>query len=134
MVEDLQKRPKLYIIEIAMKYQKGLHIICDIEQASFTALSDVNSFKLFIEQLVQTNSLTATGAVYHSFENGGFTAIVGLTESHLSVHTWPEFKRVTFDIFLSNYLKVNDGTCLNMSKDIQKYFDGLVEQEHQIQR
>ncbi len=49
-------------------------------------------FKSFVELLMEEFNLTSVGEVYHDFPNGGFTGVVCLTESHLSIHTWPEQK------------------------------------------
>ncbi|MFW9920447.1 MAG: S-adenosylmethionine decarboxylase family protein [Candidatus Thorarchaeota archaeon] len=34
-----------------------------------------------------------------NLQTGGTTAFALLSESHISVHTWPEFKKVVIDIF-----------------------------------
>jgi S-adenosylmethionine decarboxylase len=117
-----------------MKYNKGLHIICDIDSATVETLSNMELFKTLVHEQIQLHNLTSTGSVFHSFSNGGFTAVVGLTESHLSVHTWPEFGKATFDIFLSNFMQVNNGTCETIAASIQEYFGGKVSQIHRIQR
>jgi len=117
-----------------MKYKPGLHIICDIDEVNASILSDMDSFKNLIHGLIHQHQLSATGEVFHAFENGGYTAVIGLTESHLSVHTWPEFGKLTFDIFLSNFMQVNDGICENIALEIQSFFSGKVSQIHRIQR
>lgn len=117
-----------------MDYKKGLHIVCDLEQVDPSMLSKMSQFKALIETLIEKHSLSSTGAVFHQFNEGGYTAVVGLTESHLSIHTWPEFGRLTYDIFLSNFLQVNDGICEHISLEIQDFFGGIVTQIHRIER
>ena len=36
---------------------------------------------------------------YHEFSGGGYTAVALLSESHASIHTWPELGRVRYDVF-----------------------------------
>ena len=36
----------------------------------------------------------------HEFEGGGFTGVALLAESHISVHTWPEYRYASFDIYM----------------------------------
>lgn len=38
-------------------------------------------------------------SVSHNFMNGGITALLIISESHISVHTWPERNLVLIDIF-----------------------------------
>jgi len=41
----------------------------------------------------------------HSFEGGGFTGVALLSESHITVHTWPEHNYAAFDIFMCGQTK-----------------------------
>lgn len=44
--------------------------------------------------------LKSIGEVWHKFDGaGGVTAIVALTESHLTVHTYPEHGVATFNLY-----------------------------------
>jgi len=36
---------------------------------------------------------------YVKFENGGYTAFALLAESHISIHTYPEYKSIFLDVF-----------------------------------
>ncbi|RZL53770.1 MAG: S-adenosylmethionine decarboxylase, partial [Pedobacter sp.] len=56
------------------------------------------------------------------------------TESHLSIHTWPEFKLATFDIFLSNYQKDNTQKVKKIYKSVLAFFDGKELQKNEIVR
>jgi S-adenosylmethionine decarboxylase len=93
-----------------MAYHPGLHLIADFSSQEFSALTTYQPVKQLFDQLIADYELVKIGEVYHNFPGGGFTGVVCLAESHLSVHTWPEHQRVTFDVFLSNYLRVNDAT------------------------
>lgn len=46
-----------------------------------------------------TEVIGKEGAVDSKQQNGGITAFALLSESHISVHTWPEFGKVMVDIF-----------------------------------
>ncbi len=44
---------------------------------------------------------TVLNSTFHHFGNGyGFTGVVSLAESHMSIHTWPERDFVALDIFM----------------------------------
>lgn len=101
---------------VAATYMTGKHIIVDGVGLRSASLNDVELFRAMIEPRIEMLGLVSVGTVYHAFPGGGFTAVVCLTESHLSIHTWPEHGRVTFDVFLSNFTKNNDAAG-----------DGLVE-------
>jgi S-adenosylmethionine decarboxylase len=78
--------------------------------------------------------LQKVGEAYHSFAGGGYTAVIALTESHLSIHTWPEHHYITFDIFISSYLKDNTRVTQQVYEEIKDYFDAEVVFEKRIDR
>ncbi len=103
-----------------MSYQPGLHIIGEISVTDQQLLSTCQPVKVCIDGLIKTYGLINLGEVYHDFTPQGFTAVVCLSESHLSLHAWPEYQRVHLDVYLSNFLKNNDAVT-------HAVFDGLVE-------
>jgi S-adenosylmethionine/arginine decarboxylase-like enzyme len=61
--------------------------------------------------------LTPVGLVFHQFgsalEPAGATGAVMLAESHLAVHTWPETKAVTLDLYVCNFSQDNSSAARN---------------------
>lgn len=112
----------------------GLHIVANFGVTELAKLKKFESFRAFITAEIVSLKLTRVGEVYHNFETGGYTAVVCLTESHLSVHTWPENHYVTFDIFLSNYLKDNRATTSSLYAKAKEYFNATVLFEQIIER
>jgi S-adenosylmethionine decarboxylase len=94
----------------------------------------MDSFRQGILMQVEELGLHRLGEVFHEFPNRAFTAVICLTESHISVHTWPEFQRVTFDVFLSNFEHVNDDKAASLAHWIQMFFDGEIAQRKEVYR
>lgn len=112
----------------------GLHIIANFVVTDRTPLADSTIFKNFIDKEIKSFGLTQVGEIYHSFANGGFTAVVCLTESHISIHTWPESSYLTFDIFLSNYLKDNTDITTAIYQHLKTFLNASVVFEQTIKR
>jgi S-adenosylmethionine decarboxylase len=87
-----------------------------------------------VDDLIVRHDLQKLGEVYHNFSPEGFTGVVCLSESHLSIHTWPEHGKINLDIYLSNHLRQNDGTVAAIYDSIKKHFSAAVEQEQIIKR
>ena len=115
-------------------YLKGLHVIKSIKTHSNLRLKTYDTFKTVLEALIADFGLQKLGEVYHNFSPEGFTAVICLSESHISVHTWPEHHLVNYDIYLSNYERVNDDTVRKIDQIFETYFEGTVLQENQINR
>lgn len=106
-----------------MNYNPGLHVIGELKTKQTQLLIDVEAAHNFINNRIRFYELHKLGDHYHSFgADSGFTGIVCLTESHISIHTWPEHDYVTIDIYLSNYLQVNEGKAKNFFNDCLDYF------------
>jgi len=117
-----------------MAYNPGLHILAEFNTKKNEFLLSSDACRKLFSQLVSSHHLTQVGEVYHDFETGGFTAIICLTESHLSIHTWPEFKLATFDIFLSNYQKDNSEKVKAIYNEVLTFFEGTEIQKHELTR
>ena len=104
-------------------YMPGLHILAEIKTEDVDKLCDAHGFMSMIEVAIQDLQLKEVGRVVHAFDGAGFTAVVCLTESHLSIHTWPEYGHLTFDVFLSNFSRNNDNACRTLYEMVQTYFN-----------
>ena len=112
----------------------GLHIIANLKTLNSEKLKDFKPFKAFASEVIKKYSLTSVGEVYHNFEGGGYTGVLCLTESHLSIHTWPEHHYITFDVFLSNYLKDNRKVTELIYREVIEFFNADVAFEQIIDR
>lgn len=117
-----------------MIYQPGLHILSEFDSKKTEYLSTHAPCRIFFEDLVRHHQLAKVGEVYHDFDGGGFTAVICLTESHLSIHTWPEFGLATFDIFLSNYQKDNTAKVRAICQQVLDFFEATERQHTELIR
>jgi S-adenosylmethionine decarboxylase len=105
-------------------YALGLHVLATFG-APAARLRDAVGSRQFFAALVARLGLVCVGEVYHEFaENQGFTAVLALTESHLSIHTWPEHELATFDVFLSNFRQDNHATVRQVYQETLTFFGG----------
>ncbi len=77
----------------------GTHIIQELYDAPFDKLNDdTYMINTLVEQAKQQNA-TIIDTHWHRFEPYGISQIVILAESHISIHTWPEDKYQSLDIY-----------------------------------
>lgn len=103
-------------------YDPGLHILAELTTNDSSLLSDYSAAKEFFNARILQYGLNSLGEVWHNFPGGGYTGVICLTESHIAIHTWPEHGIVTFDVYLSNFTKNNDGTTRSMFNDTVGFF------------
>ena len=77
----------------------GLHITVDLYGAS--RLDDIDYIEEVIKECVDTCGANLLHIHLHHFTSTfGVTGVAVLSESHISVHTWPETNFAAFDIFM----------------------------------
>jgi S-adenosylmethionine decarboxylase len=77
----------------------GRHCLLNVYGCNSDILDDINFMMTVLENAANTCGATIISKAHHKFEPQGFTAILLLSESHISVHTYPEHKSAAFDIF-----------------------------------
>jgi len=117
-----------------MSYQPGLHIIAELSSSKNDLLQTFSFVRQLLNSQIHKYNLQKLGEVYHNFEPGGFTAVICLSESHISLHSWPEYQRINMDIYLSNYQRANDHTAQAIYEEVMQFFDAELISCQQIKR
>lgn len=77
----------------------GRHILLEAYGCNVDLLEDVDS----VEQIMTGAALAAGAEVrevtFHQFSPQGVSGVVVIAESHLTIHTWPEFGYAAIDVF-----------------------------------
>lgn len=106
--------------------KRSLHILADLyhcagDQIYFTGKARVRRKAL---ALIRRAGFTIIASRFHKFTanphgsarrraegamagEGGITGVVIVSESHLTIHTWPERRYVNLDVFFCNYSRDN---------------------------
>lgn len=115
-------------------YSPGLHKLVTLSVQDVDKLIDSKSFIQITEGLLKQFSLEKVGVVVHDFDNKSFTISVCLKESHICIHTWPEFNQLTLDVYLCNYLQDNTQKVKDIMKEYVSYFKGIILKDFEINR
>ncbi len=80
-----------------------------------------------------------SGGCFHTFPAtehgpGGVTATVLLAESHLCVHTWPEQKAVTLDVYVCNFGGDHSGKAHALMAALVELFQPGHTEQHRLHR
>jgi S-adenosylmethionine decarboxylase proenzyme len=87
---------------------QGLHLTADLSGCRDPdgLMRNGGALAALCERLATEAGLTVVGRQFHAFEpkgDAGVTGVLLLAESHLAVHTWPELRAVTLDVFVCNF-------------------------------
>ncbi len=77
----------------------GRHLLSSYLDCDASVLSNVGNLLAAMTSAVEASGATLLKTSYHVFPEGGMTAVMLLSESHASIHTYPEHKACFVDIF-----------------------------------
>jgi S-adenosylmethionine decarboxylase len=115
-------------------YSPGLHKLVTLKVDENERLINSQGFLDITNAILEKYSLEKVGVIVHDFENNSFTIAVCLKESHICIHTWPEFNQLTLDVYLCNYLQDNSEKVKAVVKDYIDYFNAIVIKDFEINR
>jgi S-adenosylmethionine decarboxylase len=78
----------------------GKHVLLDIWNCEAGSLTIMRSASYVLRHAAELSGATVLNDSWHHFGDGhGYTGVVILAESHISIHTWPEKNFAAIDIF-----------------------------------
>lgn len=77
----------------------GKHYLLNLFGCSFVLLNDEHFLVDLLENAASASGATVLKTVYEKFQPQGVTVICLLSESHISIHTWPEEGKAACDIY-----------------------------------
>ncbi|MGI9196839.1 MAG: adenosylmethionine decarboxylase [Candidatus Nanopelagicales bacterium] len=77
----------------------GQHVLADVSGSTSLLLNDPSGLEALLIDASEGAGATVLQAHSHAFEPHGATAVVVLAESHVSIHTWPEWGGATIDAY-----------------------------------
>ena len=79
----------------------GTEWVIDASGCNPETLADVDQLKLIFNRIISDLQLHVLGEIsWHKFPGpGGVTGLALLSESHLTCHTYPEFRAASFNLY-----------------------------------
>ncbi len=77
----------------------GHHILVEYYDCSSKALDDVELIESAMREAAVKAGATIIESVFHTFTPQGVSGVVVISESHLAIHTWPEYGYAAVDLF-----------------------------------
>jgi S-adenosylmethionine decarboxylase len=77
----------------------GRHLLLELFDCDPEAISSLEAVKGALVEAAKRAKATIVDVVFHEFNPFGISGVVVIAESHLSIHTWPEYRYAAVDIF-----------------------------------
>jgi len=77
----------------------GKHILAEYFECECTYLDSEAAIRNLMLEAASRSGATIVGNIFHHFSPQGVSGVVVIAESHLAIHTWPEFRYASADLF-----------------------------------
>ena len=77
----------------------GLHLLLELKECNPNLLDNLAHVRNALYGAAEGVGAHVVGESFHQFSPQGVTGILSIAESHISIHTWPEFNYAAADIF-----------------------------------
>jgi S-adenosylmethionine decarboxylase len=82
-----------------MENALGRHILCEAYGCDPEVLNDVEQVERIMVEAALHAGAEIREVAFHMFSPQGVSGVVVISESHLAIHTWPEFGYAAIDVF-----------------------------------
>jgi S-adenosylmethionine decarboxylase proenzyme len=124
---------------------QGLHLTADLFDCRDPEglMRDCAALAALCEELAARAGLTVVGRQFHAFaphdsigvaDGAGITGVLLLAESHIAVHSWPELRAVTLDVFVCNFGVDNSHKARQLLDALVQRFEPQRAQRQQLLR
>ncbi len=77
----------------------GRHLLVEYADCEKSILDDMRTLEKVLTEAVKRSGATIVRSVFHRYAPQGISGVIVIAESHLSIHTWPEYGYASVDLF-----------------------------------
>lgn len=77
----------------------GRQMLLELFECNAEAINNLEFVKAVMIEAAKRAQATIVDTVFHEFNPFGISGVVVIAESHLAIHTWPEYRYAAVDIF-----------------------------------
>ena len=77
----------------------GRHLVAEFYECNPKVLDDLKKIEEHMKQAAIVSGATIVNTTFHRFSPYGISGVVVISESHLTIHTWPEYRYAAIDLF-----------------------------------
>ncbi len=77
----------------------GRHLLAEFYDCNPEMINNCALVEKYMKEAAIRAGATIVKSVFHSFQPHGISGVVVIAESHLAIHTWPEYGYAAVDLF-----------------------------------
>ena len=107
-----------------MTFLSGQHYILDITMDIDKMLlmeADTSTYLNIMKEACDVAKVKILNTAFHNFEPMGFTALLLLSESHMSIHTYPENWYIAIDLYTCGSRQLADAAIAHVKSAFENF-------------
>ncbi len=105
----------------------GTHLLVELRDCNPKIIKDLAKVKNALVSAAKEAKATIVDISFHEFNPFGISGMVIIAESHLSIHTWPEYSYAAVDIFTCGDLIKPEVAASFLIKEFESRTPSIVE-------
>ena len=77
----------------------GRHILTEYYGCDIHTLNNLELLENYMREAVIKSGATIIDSIFHQFNPHGVSGVIVIAESHMALHTWPEYGYAAVDFF-----------------------------------
>ena len=77
----------------------GHHLLVELYGCASCVLNEIELLERAMVEAAQSADASVVESIFHRFSPHGLSGVLVISESHITVHTWPEHSYAAVDIF-----------------------------------
>lgn len=77
----------------------GRHLLLELRICNEEVLDDLDFLKHCLIEAATQSGATVVGESFYHFSPYGVSGVINIAESHIAIHTWPEYQYAAVDVF-----------------------------------
>ena len=77
----------------------GRHVLCEAYGCKYEILDNVDLVHQVLKEAALKAGAEVREAAFHKFSPHGVSGVLVISESHVAIHTWPEYGYAALDVF-----------------------------------
>jgi len=110
----------------------GTHLLLELRECNPEVLKDLGKVKDAMVTAAIEAKATVVEVAFHEFNPFGISGMVIIAESHLSIHTWPEYGYAAVDIFTCGDLINPEAAAAHLVDEFECKSTSMVEMKRGI--
>lgn len=77
----------------------GRHLLLELKICNEEVLDDLDFLQHCLNEAAVESGATVVGESFYHFSPCGVSGVINIAESHIAIHTWPEYQYAAVDVF-----------------------------------